>query len=162
MLYRASCSACNLSESVLLNLVLLILVLLNLVLLNPVWSFWIWSFWLIFCTWSFCIWYLHTWSFCTVLLHLVFLHLLLLHLVLQNLVLLEEVLNKFSQCDPHRLRIANFFHNNFHPNLFFFSPMQLLFLQVHFYKQSKTKINKEICYIYSGYVNIWSFQTKST
>ena len=51
-----------------------------------------------------------------------------------------------------------FFHNNFHPNLFIFSLMQLLFLQVfciktypslqntliclqHFYKQSKNKIN---------------------
>ena len=25
-----------------------------------------------------------------------------------------EVLNEFSQCHPHRLRIANFFHHNFH------------------------------------------------
>ena len=63
--------------------------------------------------------------------------------------------------------LQTFFHNNFHPSLFSFSLMQLLFLQVFciktfifktsqqnsliclqhlYYKQTKNKINRQIFY----------------
>ena len=65
-----------------------------------------------------------------------------------------KVLNEFSHCHPHRLRIANFFHHNFHPEpvqsftyatlilasvLFsFYSSLKNTFICLqYFYKQSK-------------------------
>ena len=99
----ADCSASGHSARnlVLLNLVPINLVLLNLVHLNLIfcaWSFCTFSFF----TWSFCTWFFGIWSFFIWSFYFWFLY------TAFNIDI-EEVLNKFSQCHPHRLCYKHFF-----------------------------------------------------